>query len=149
MTGKLLTKKEMLYFKLNAYISSEKNKKAVAEHRKQRFEEKTGELYSYVCDFLADAPGIQVIVTEPFLQDTVANVGNLELDILGKKVEISPALRDAEMVLEVNGLIKGDLHFVLGDDSKWRAVKQPSYGWSAVDDDFWITHLSALVPTNQ
>lgn len=149
MTGKNLTKKEMLYFKLSAYISSEKNKKAVAEHRKRSFEEKTGELYSYVCEFLADAPGIQVTVTEPFLQDTVANVGNLELDILGNKVEISPALRGAEMVLEVNGLIKGDLHFELGDDSKWRAVKQPSYGWSAVDDDFWITHLSALVPTNQ
>ena len=98
MTGKLLTKKEMLHFKLNAYISSEKNKKALAEHRKQRFEEKARELYSYICELLADAPGIQVTVTEPFLQDTVANIGNLELDILGKKVEISPALRDAEMV---------------------------------------------------
>jgi len=147
MNGKILTKKEMLHFKLRAHISREENKKAVAAGRKQRFEEKAGELYSYVCELLADAPGIRVTVIEPSIQDTPANVGNLVLDILEKKVEIWPAMRDAALVLEVKGLTKGELYFELGDGSQWRAVNPSSYGWGAVNDDFWFTHLSELVPT--
>lgn len=146
MNGKVLTKQELLRFKLKAYLQGEANKKAIAEREKQRFEEKAAELFSHISKIFADEPGIQVNVTEPFLQEVAANVGDLELDIVGKKVEISPALKDGAIVLEVEGLVQESLHLELNDGYEWRVRKSSSYSWIRLDDDFWFTHLADLVP---
>ncbi|WP_313327874.1 hypothetical protein [Pseudomonas qingdaonensis] len=141
-----MTKQELLRFRLKAYIGREENKKNLAARRMQLFEEKTEELFTHISAILAEEPGIKVTTIEPFLQVETPNVGDLEIDIVGKKVQISPALKGEILVLEVKGLAKEALHLELGDNSEWRAVDASRFSWYTLDDDFWFTHLADLVP---
>lgn len=146
MNGKIMSKQELLSFKLKAHLNREENRKAIAAQNKQRFEDEAQKLFQHISDLFADEAGIKIAITEPSFMDEDLNVGYLELDIVGKKVTISPLKKEGAMILETSGLVEGSLHFELDDSNNWRVVQSSFSGWSRLDDDFWFTKLLDLVP---
>lgn len=144
MNGKVLSKQELLRFELKAYLQSQESKRKIAEYDRQDFEEHAAQLFTLISELFANEPGIQVITGEDPTQNSASNVGWLEIDIVGKKVKISPILKEGERVLDVSGF-EQDFHFKL-EHKQWYAMPKPGYGWTTLNDDFWFTKLAELIP---